>query len=71
MTSPIDGHLVKCRDALMSTPELNDIDLNPDSPEHQAAYDMCLLSKLGVTMRETMVWCEHKGSLVRIFLSSL
>lgn len=61
----MDHHVDRCREALLSTPELTHVTLDLDSDDQRRPYELCMLTKLDLTAREAMVWCEHKGSLAR------
>ncbi|XP_049527476.1 uncharacterized protein LOC125947134 isoform X3 [Dermacentor silvarum] len=60
----MDHHVDRCREALLSTPELTHVTLDLDSDDQRRPYELCMLTKLDLTAREAMVWCEHKGSLM-------
>lgn len=61
----MNGHVERCRERLLSAPELTGVTLNPNRDDQITDYENCMLEKLGLTVREAMVWCEHKGSLAR------
>ncbi|KAL1475861.1 hypothetical protein MTO96_019086 [Rhipicephalus appendiculatus] len=61
----MDHRVERCREKLLSTPELEDVTLDPDRGDQAEYYEDCMLMKLDLTAREAMVWCEHKGSLAR------
>uniref|UniRef100_A0A6G5A2V2 Uncharacterized protein n=2 Tax=Rhipicephalus microplus TaxID=6941 RepID=A0A6G5A2V2_RHIMP len=46
-------------------PELEDVTLDTDRGHQAEDYEDCMLMKLGLTVREAVVWCEHKGSVAR------
>lgn len=61
----MDHRVERCREKLLSPPELEDVTLDPDRDDQAEHYEDCMLMKLDLTAREAMVWCEHKGSLAR------
>lgn len=61
----IDRVVEGCRRGLLATSTLGGVKMDLRNPKQKKHYEMCMLEKLQLTMRETMVWCEHKGSLAR------
>ncbi|XP_075526943.1 uncharacterized protein LOC142559193 isoform X1 [Dermacentor variabilis] len=61
----MDYHVDRCREALLSTPELANVNVDTNIEVHRRHYELCMLTKLNLTAREALLWCEHKGSLAR------
>ncbi|XP_077556972.1 uncharacterized protein LOC144170825 [Haemaphysalis longicornis] len=65
MDCPEMDFVERCRNTLLASTELNGVKLDLSNPNEVENYETCMLDKLELTLRETVFWCENKGSLAR------